>query len=185
MVDSMSDDVRDSLMRDDVSVRVDEDKLGELLLLVAEELEDDRFGGATKVNKVLFFAEFAHMRLTGRPITGAPYQKLERRPAPRRLRPVRDRLLTSGDASLDTETVLGFKQHRLRANRPARREVFSETELKAVQDAIALLRGLFNFERATAGCSLTPGGGAGCSATVRGPGSGSCSGSRRRRVSPV
>lgn len=77
----------DSLLNDDIRVSVNELKLSELLLLLAEELADDRFGGATKANKVMFFAEYANMRLTGRPITGARYQKLKQGPAPRRLLP--------------------------------------------------------------------------------------------------
>jgi hypothetical protein len=61
-----------------------ESKLAELILYVAERLRGDPKGGAMKVNKVLFSAEFAHMRLHGVPITGVEYQKLERGPAPRR-----------------------------------------------------------------------------------------------------
>jgi len=132
--------IEDSLTVDDVRVPVNELKLGELLLLVAEELQDDRFGGATKVNKVMFFAEFAHVRLTGRPITGAPYQKLPHGPAPRRLQPVRERLVREGAATVVTESVLGREQHRLRPLRAARRELFTETELGVIGDALALLR---------------------------------------------
>jgi len=36
-------------------------------------------GGATKLNKILFFADFAHVRCTGVPVTGATFQKLEPR----------------------------------------------------------------------------------------------------------
>lgn len=130
----------DSMARDDVLTESDEEKLAELLLLAAEELLEDRFAGAIKLNKVLFFAEFAHMRLTGRPITGTPYQKLRLGPAPRRLVPLRDRLIAAGDATLEQETVLGRVQHRLRPARPVRRDIFSDTELTAVADAVALLR---------------------------------------------
>lgn len=133
--------VRESLARDDVHTQADEEKLGELLLLIAEDLADDPFGGAVKVNKVLFFAEFAHVRSTGRPITGAPYQKLRHGPAPRRLVPVRERLLASGAATLVSEVVLGRTQHRLRPSRPARREIFTEEELRSVADAVTLLKG--------------------------------------------
>jgi hypothetical protein len=133
--------VEDSLRRNDIDVRPDEEKFGELLLLVAEELADDRFGGATKVNKVLYFAEFAHVRETGRPITGMPYRKLPNGPAPRNLTLVRDRLVRQGEAEIVTERVLGYEQHRLRPLRAARRQMFSETERRAVDDAVALLRG--------------------------------------------
>ena len=133
--------VADSLDVDDIGARPDEGKLAELLLVVAEELADDRFGGATKVNKVLFFAEFAHVRMTGRPITGAVFQKLRHGPAPRRLVPARERLLAQGDAVLEREVVLGREQHRLRPLRPAQRDLFSTSELQAVTDAVAWLSG--------------------------------------------
>lgn len=138
--------VSDSLWRDDLDVEPDEGKFAELLLLVAEELADDPYGGATKANKVLYFAEFAHVRETGRPITGVRYRKLERGPAPRHLKAIRQGLVDSGDAVLIKERVLGYEQHRLRPTRPARRELFSATELKAVQDAVELLRGHTNTD---------------------------------------
>ena len=47
------------------------------------------------------------------------------------------------------------------------------------------LCGLFDLRRAPSVSSLTIGGCAGCSATVRGVGSSLCSGTRRRRVSPA
>jgi hypothetical protein len=140
-VDAHTRVVADSLRREDIEVRPDEAKFGELLLLVAEELADDRFGGATKVNKVLYFAEFAHVRETGYPITGMPYRKLPNGPAPRHLRPARERLVRQGAAEVVTERVLGYEQHRLRPLRAARREMFTEVELRAVDDAVALLRG--------------------------------------------
>ncbi|WP_322759562.1 Panacea domain-containing protein [Frankia sp. Cr2] len=145
-MDAHERSVKDSLQRDDLDVQPNEAKFTELLLLVAEELADDPYGGATKANKVLYFAEFAHVRETGRPITGVRYRKLERGPAPRRLKAIRDHLIDTGDAVLIMERVLGHEQHRLRPTRPARRELFSATELKAVQDAINLLRGHTNTD---------------------------------------
>lgn len=104
---------RTSLRANDLPDPADEAKFAELLLLVAESLAADRFGGTTKVNKALFFAEFAHVRNTGRPITGARYQKLPHGPAPRRLLPVRAHLIETGAAALVEESVLGYEQHRL------------------------------------------------------------------------
>ncbi len=138
--------ISDSLQHADLDAQPDEAKFAELLLLVAEELADDPYGGATKANKVLYFAEFAHVRETGRPITGVRYRKLERGPAPRHLTTIRKRLIDTGDAQLVRERVLGYEQHRLRPTRPARRELFSATELKAVQDAVNLLRGHTNTD---------------------------------------
>lgn len=117
-----------------------EEKLAELVLLMTEALADDPYGGATKLNKALFFADFGHMRSTGRPITGVAYQRLAHGPAPRRLRPVRERLIRNGSAELLAETVHSFDRHRLRALRPARRELFTSSELAAIADAVATVR---------------------------------------------
>lgn len=45
-----------------MEVNHDERKLTELLLYIAERLLPDMSGGATKLNQVLYFADFAHVR---------------------------------------------------------------------------------------------------------------------------
>ena len=133
--------VEESLRRDDIDVRPDEEKFRELLLLVAEELKDDDFGGALKVNKVLYYAEFGHFRATGKPITGARFRKLRMGPAPRFLGEHRDALVRSGAAKVVNRPFLGHTQHRLAPQRPVNRKLFSESELQAVREAVTLLRG--------------------------------------------
>lgn len=120
----------------------DERKLAELMLYVADKLRDDRAGGATKLNKVMFFAEFAHMRRYGQPISGAEYQKLEWGPAPRRLVPVRDRLVESGEALIEERFYLGYLQHRLVPKEQVRPQLLSPEEIETVDDVIEDLRGL-------------------------------------------
>ena len=120
----------------------DERKFTELLVYVAARLQADQSGGATKLNKVLFFADFAHVRRTGAPITGAEYQKLEHGPAARRLRPVRDQLIEHGDAELHDEEFLGYRQHRLVPHRDADLTVFSDDELATIEKVLADLDGL-------------------------------------------
>ena len=120
----------------------DESKLAELMLYAADKLRDDRAGGATKLNKVLFFAEFAHMRRYGRPITGAEYQKLERGPAPRRLVPVRQHLVDSGQARIEERFYLGYPQHRLIPKASVRPTLLSPDEVETVDEVIEDLRGL-------------------------------------------
>lgn len=114
-----------------------DDKLGELLLLLAEGLADVPAGGATKLNKLAFFAELAHVRATGRSITGVEYQRLPNGPAPRRLVPVRQMLVARGDAEVREEPYLGRTQHRLVPCRRADRSVFSPSELAAVDEVLA------------------------------------------------
>lgn len=125
-----------------MKVIYDETKLTELVLYVADRLQADRAGGATKLNKILFFADFAHVRRTGRPITGAEYQKLPQGPAPRRLKPVRDSLVAAGAATVAREEFLGYELHRLVPLRPADVTVFTAAELETVEQVLADLDGL-------------------------------------------
>ena len=125
-----------------MKVEYDERKFTELVLLVAERLQSDRSGGATKLNKVLFFADFAHVRRTGRPITGANYQKLRHGPAPRRMKPVRDALASAGDVRIAREEFLGYEIHRVVPLRAADLSVFTTEELETVERVLSDLDGL-------------------------------------------
>ncbi len=118
-----------------MDVVYDEHKLTELIVHVADRLAADRAGGSTKLNKVLFFADFTHVRRHGRPITGAEYQHLPYGPAPRRLLPLRASLIERGDAELVAEEFLGRRQHRLVARRVADLSVFTVDELATI-DAV-------------------------------------------------
>lgn len=120
----------------------DERKFSELMLYVAARLQDDAAGGATKLNKVLFFADFAHVRRTGQPISGAEYQKLEHGPAARRLLPVRQQLIDSGAAGIREEEFLGYRQHRLVPKRAADVSVFAADEIETIDRVLADLEGL-------------------------------------------
>lgn len=125
-----------------MGVEYNESKFIELVLYVADRLRGDQAGGATKLNKVLYFADFAHVRRVGRPITGAEYQKLDRGPAPRRLVPVRRRLVERGEAEVVREDFLGYEQHRLVPLRPPDLSVFDDDELATIDKVLADLESL-------------------------------------------
>jgi len=122
-----------------MDVTYDEGKFTELLLHVADRLSDDRFGGATKLNKALFFIEFTHVRRHNRAVSGCEFQRLDHGPAPRQLLPVRGRLVASGAAELQTEDFLGRPQHRLIPKREADLSCFSAEEQQTVDDVLAQL----------------------------------------------
>ncbi len=122
-----------------MDIAYDEDKLAELLLHVAGSLAGHPSAGATKLNKLLFFAELAHVRAHGRPITGAEYQRLAHGPAPRRLVPIRERLLANGDAVLRKEVFVGRIQERLEPRRQADLSRFEDTELATINEVIEQL----------------------------------------------
>lgn len=125
-----------------MKVEYDERKFAEMVLYVADKLRGERRGGATKLNKALYFADFAHVRKTGAPISGAEYQKLDHGPAPRRLRPVREQLLESGDATMASVEVFGYRQDVLVPERAADLSVFSAAEIATIDEVLNDLDGL-------------------------------------------
>lgn len=118
------------------------EKFAELLLHVAERLRDDRAGGAAKLNKVVFFAEFTHLRRHQAVISGCEFQKLAHGPAPQQLLPVRKQLIAEGAAELVTGDFLGRPQHRLLPKRRADLSVFTTAELQTIDDVLDQLADL-------------------------------------------
>jgi hypothetical protein len=125
-----------------VKYQYDEIKFTEMVIYIAGRLRGDRAGGATKLNKVLYFADFVHVRRNGRPISGAEYQKLAQGPAPRRLRPVRDRIVAAGGAKVVVEEFLGYDMHRLVPLRDADLSVLGPGELETIDKVLADLANL-------------------------------------------
>jgi uncharacterized phage-associated protein len=119
----------------------DEDKLAELILYVADKLLEDPAGGATKVNKVLYFAETSHVRAHGVPITGGPYRKLPNGPAPTFLVQIRERMIENGDAELREDEYFGYRLDRLVPLRPVKQDVFTPTERHTIDQVIKALWG--------------------------------------------
>ena len=125
----------------------DESKFEACLLLAAELLEGDHRGGATKLNKLLYFSDFSHVRTHGRPISGADYQKLPHGPAPRRLLPVRNRLVERGDIEIESETdALGYRIDRISVLRKANRSALGADEIQTMKNVASLLRSMTGAE---------------------------------------
>lgn len=117
----------------------DEEKLAELILYVAARMADDPSFGATKLNKVLFFADFYHYAQHGRSITGAEYQKLKHGPAPRQLLPVQRALTLKGDAVVRRGQVGPYTQKRLLPLRDPDLSRFAGSEIALVDEIISVL----------------------------------------------
>src|SRR5438067_8225208 len=78
----------------------DDRKLAELILYISQKCANDPTFGATKLNKILCYSDFVFYAYHHRGITNVEYQKLPNGPAPRRLIPVRDKLIKNGDLAL-------------------------------------------------------------------------------------
>ena len=115
----------------------DEAKFAELMLYVAHKTRSDRRGGAVKLNKYLYFAEFSAVRRLGRPITGVDYQKLTHGPAPRRLLPIRDGLVANGSARLERrQDAFGYEHTDLIPLRDANLSRFSADEIRIIDEVV-------------------------------------------------
>ncbi|MFQ5707976.1 MAG: Panacea domain-containing protein [bacterium] len=113
-----------------------EKKLRELILYIADQCFEDRYFGATKLNKILYFADFESFRRYGKPITGVQYQRLPEGPAPVRLLPIRQQMERDGDVVLKEVITIGGIQKRLIALRKPNLNMFSAQEIDIVYQVI-------------------------------------------------
>src|SRR6185312_16523260 len=72
-------------------------KFANLILYVCKESEADKAFGRTKLNKLLYFADFGHFRDHGQSISGEEYMAIQNGPVPRAMKPVLDEMIRSGD----------------------------------------------------------------------------------------
>lgn len=117
------------------------EKFRELILYIAEKTADDPSFGDTKLNKVLYWADFFGYSHLGRPVTGARYFKLPHGPAPRALRPIRDELVDEGVVRVEEHPYKGKTRRVTIAERPANTDLFDPQELELVDNLIAQLKG--------------------------------------------
>lgn len=118
------------------SVRFNGRKFRELLLYVAQRSQADPRFGATKLNKVLYYADFAAFRILGSPITGAKYRRLQEGPVPRQLVDQRDRLVAEEKAHIEKKEYYSGFQQRLVSDEEPDLGVFSQAELSIIDEVI-------------------------------------------------
>jgi hypothetical protein len=88
------------------------ERLRELILYISKKCASDPTFGATKLNKLLFYADFVSYYRFGEPIAGLEYQRLPNGPAPKQLVPVRERMLEGGEIEMQKTTFFNKQQHR-------------------------------------------------------------------------
>ena len=92
-------------------------KFKELVLYIAWSSENDPRFGAVKLNKILYYSDFAAYRRLGRSITEATYQHLEEGPAPREMLPAQRDMVDAGDLTIESRPYFGRPQRRPKALR--------------------------------------------------------------------
>ncbi len=111
-------------------------KFQELVLYIAEKCNADPNFGKTKLNKILFFADFLAYGMFGRSITGATYQRRDFGPVPKEITSARRSLVDMGAATIEYQRRFNYPQERLVAKRPANPSLFTLDEKRLVDDVI-------------------------------------------------
>lgn len=111
-------------------------KFKELILYLAAKHEGERFWGATKLNKSLFYADFLAYQKYGQSITGAAYIALEWGPAPKALVPVQKEMVEARDIAVQERAA----QHRILALREPDLSEFSAQEIALVDSVVERTR---------------------------------------------
>jgi hypothetical protein len=111
----------------------------ELIIYVSRKSENDRYFGATKLNKILYHSDFRAFSRLGQPITGMIYFRLKAGPAPEALRPIRSELINEGAIRLERVTLGKYVQDRTIALRDPILSLFTGDELGIVDSVIGEL----------------------------------------------
>lgn len=114
-----------------------ERKLAELILYISQKCANDPTFGAVKLNKILCYSDFLFYAYHDRGITDVEYQKLPNGPAPRRLLPVRNRMIQKRDLALqDVVLKSGHVQKRTVNLRQPNLSLFTGEEIALVDRVI-------------------------------------------------
>jgi Protein of unknown function (DUF4065) len=123
------------------NVSGNEEKLAELILYISARCANDPTFGATKLNKILCFSDFIFYAYNDQGITGVEYQKLPAGPAPRRLIPVREKLISEGALVLQEIPLRSGRTQKRTVNlRQPNLKLFSGDEIAMVDNIIDSLR---------------------------------------------
>lgn len=120
-----------------------ERKLRELIIYIATKCQDDETFGATKLNKLLFLADFLAYGRFGQPITGVEYMKQEQGPVPRKLIPLREEMIELGDITLESREYYDMPNPQVRviARREADLTLLEKQDISLVDDVIIRMWG--------------------------------------------
>ncbi len=106
-----------------------DEKFKELVLFISERSEGDTPFGAIKLNKLLFFIDFWSYSRFGDAVTWHEYRKLQNGPAPKRLKPLVEQLISEGRAVIVEREYFNRTLKRLIATRSADTSKFTGRDI--------------------------------------------------------
>lgn len=104
-------------------------RLEELVVYIAHKSSDDLNFGKTKLNKILFAADFFHYGLVGKTISSSQYMHEKAGPVPTAMLPVLNSLEASGRIKIQEEGHYGFTLKRVVPLSEADVSSFTESEI--------------------------------------------------------
>jgi len=107
-----------------------EAKLKEAIVFIASLSDRDDAFGATKLNKLLFRADFTAYAHWGKPVTGVEYFALEQGPAPRAMKKLLRLMQEQGEIAIREKDYYGKEQHRVIPLRSPNTGSFSKEEME-------------------------------------------------------
>jgi len=116
------------------------DKFDDLVHYVIWKCPDATKLGATKLNKILWFADAIHYLRTGHPITAARYVKQQHGPVPQGFLKTRARLEKSRAIAVAEGDLYGYAQTHFHALKRADISGFTAEEISLVDEVIEIIR---------------------------------------------
>ncbi len=113
-----------------------QNRLREAILYVCQKCVDAPYFGLTKLNKILWIADFDSFAERAQPVTGRPYQRLEFGPAPVEMRPLLNEMIRDHEIAIENARVLKFDERRPRALAVPSLRNFSPADLSYLDHAV-------------------------------------------------
>jgi len=115
-------------------------KLEELIIYIAKKSESDAAFGATKLNKILFVADFNHYGLYGKPISDEVYVHRSQGPTPKIMKTALTKLTQEGRIRVAHVEYHGYLQKRVVPLAAPNMSLFSQSEISFVDHIIEQCR---------------------------------------------
>lgn len=112
------------------------DRLRELILYIAEKLEDDPNFGRTKLAKIIYFSDMESFRLHRKPVTGSAWFRDNFGPTPENFLETLDALKDAGNISEREREYFGQTQKRIEVLSQPTLDLLSSRELGIVDRVI-------------------------------------------------
>lgn len=114
------------------------DKTRELLVYIANQLQDKPNYGSTLLNKAFYFIDSVSYLKTKKPISSFSYEKQKNGPTPKpsQFLGLRNQLCESGDVMIVEKERFGFTQKKLIAKRPSDNSYFSTDEIVLIDEVL-------------------------------------------------